>query len=128
MIKKEIADKLFKAELSEKQKEELASDKLELRADTRNLKSIKTDADNWLGEVDSELSKAADFVTRAGKALRNAEMWRSSIEVDIKAISDELEQYGMNPNNVPLISDAKNQLKQIDRRISDYKSKIQSLK
>lgn len=128
MIKKEIAEKLFKTKLSEQKKEELASDKLELRADTRNLKSIKTDADNWLGEVDSELSKAADFVTRAGKALRNAEMWRSSIEVDIKAISDEVEQYGMNPNNVHLISDAKNQLKQIDRRISDYKSKIQSLK
>ena len=76
----------------------------------------------------SAQSKAADLVTRAGKALRTAEMWRSSIEVDIKAISDELEQYNMNPNNVPLISDAKNQLKQIDRRISDYKSKIQSLK
>ena len=58
------------------QKIALKNQKVELRADPRNIKSIKTDADNWLGEVDSELNKAADFVARAGKALRNAEMWR----------------------------------------------------
>ena len=117
---KTVGEKLFKTKL--------ATQKVELITDTRNIKSIKTDADNWLGEVDSELNKAADFVARAGKALRNAEMWRSSIDVDIEKISNEIKQYGMNPNNVPIISDSNNQLKQIDKRISGYKSKIQSLK
>jgi phosphoglycerate-specific signal transduction histidine kinase len=122
-IEKRIFESLFKEE-----KTELATHKINLLADTRNLKSIKTDANNWLGEVDSELNKAIDFVERAEKALRNAESWRSSIDVDIKVVSDEVEQYGISANKVPIISDAKNQLKQIDKRISDYKNKIKSLK
>jgi phosphoglycerate-specific signal transduction histidine kinase len=128
MNNKQKALDLINAYLEKQNKTELSKHKIELRADLRNLKSIKTDSDNWLSEVDSELSKVSDFVVRAEKALRNAEMWRSSIDADIKEISKELEQYDMNPNSVPIISDAKNQLKQVDKRISDYKSKIQLLK
>jgi len=117
MIKKEIAEKLFKAELSEQQK-------VELKSEIQNLleyhKGVRIFADN----IDIDL--------------KEIEKWQRGIRVDIENLNEDADKVkrgikmadkaasdlGINPSSIPLYDEAKAALDYADKKIAKGKQAL----
>ena len=100
--------------------------KVELRGEeeARRLRTIRSDANKWLGEVASELLSAENYAKRSGKALRAADMYLKSVEQDIKVVDDQLSQYGM--PNAPLVQEARKELSSMRKEFNNYEAQVKA--
>lgn len=110
--------------IAPEEKTELKSEKVELRGEeeAKRLRTIKSDANKWLGEVASELLNSENYAKRAGKALRNADMFLKSVEQDIKVVANVLSQYDM--PNAPFVKEARKELSEMRKEFSSYESQV----
>lgn len=112
MIKKGIADKLFKAELSEQQKVELAAvdDLKEIYQESQRIMGLQEDATKWGRKVESELKQFKKVVSDAEGiargAVRSAGNYKSEADKIFNKIEIMAKELGISPNDIKGYSEA----------------------
>ena len=112
MIKKGIADKLFKTELSEQQKVELAAvdDLKEIYQESQRIMGLQEDATKWGRKVESELKQFKKVVSDAEGiargAVRSAGNYKSEADKIFNKIEIMAKELGINPNDIKGYSEA----------------------
>jgi Skp family chaperone for outer membrane proteins len=125
MIKKEIANKLFKTKLSEQQKVELAAidDLKEIYQESQRIMGLQEDATKWGRKVESELKQLKKIVSDAEGISRNAVRSAGNYKTEADKVFNKIEimakELGISPNDIKGYSEA---LKSVNQMFENQNS------